>query len=79
MDKKYWLIYDATEEHEPVGIIIGSEDDARKYCYDHNVKCKYGWEEFGFEEIKVLNKPVNSELSDKTKKLYKENQHLFFE
>jgi len=54
MDKKYYLVYVGGYENEPKGIIIGSEDDARKWCEAYNAKCKYSSYEVGFEEIEVL-------------------------
>lgn len=57
MEEKIYLIdsYDCDDYIKIVGCIIGTEDDARKFCEEYNSKCESHWDKVWYEEIKKLN------------------------
>ena len=55
---KVYLIYrgDSDDDWEIIGYIVGTEQNAEKYCDESNKDYKHPWEEVWYKEIEQLNK-----------------------
>lgn len=56
MEEKIYLIccehpYDNTEF---IGVIVGTEEKAKKWCKTHNAKCKSHYDTVWYKESKIL-------------------------
>jgi transcriptional regulator with XRE-family HTH domain len=61
--KKVYLIYkDSIDDAcEIKGYIIGTEEDADRYCDELNKNSKYTWEEYTWERLDLLNPKADME------------------
>lgn len=57
MEKNIYLIYkDSMDDCATIlGYIEGTEEDADKYCHEHNKNVKYERDEITWEQIRKLN------------------------
>lgn len=56
MGKKIYLIYsDSIDDYSDIkGVIVGTKEDAKKWCDSFNSKCNHDWEKVDYEELKIL-------------------------
>ena len=65
MDKVYVIFNDRKLDlKEIIGVIVGDEETAKKYCEDYNADCNDQIDEVWFEELKVLNDQSKDEYGE---------------